>query len=121
MSKKMSKVISLVTILVCLLSTQILTVNASSVCLGSRIEAGQYMAAGSYLESPNGNYRFYYQTDGNAVIYNKNWKAIWSSGTWNKATAAWFQSNGNFEMYEHVFHVRLRPLGRDSAVGHAVS
>ncbi|NVJ60249.1 MAG: DUF5011 domain-containing protein [Gammaproteobacteria bacterium] len=52
------------------------------------------------LTSSNGNYRLYFQTDGNLVLRDINGNAIWSSGTHNQGGDRFvFQSDGNLVIY----------------------
>lgn len=53
---------------------------------GNMLKSGETLIKGEYLESENGRYRLVFQEDSNFVTYDtmSNWRAIWSSGTWNK-------------------------------------
>ena len=52
-----------------------------------------------FIESPNGQYRLYLQSDGNVVIYNtSNWSSIWSTRT-NSGVKFILQSDGNIVLY----------------------
>lgn len=50
---------------------------------------------------PAGEYKLIFQADGNLVVYDKDMKATWNSGTHNTgATRAVMQSDGNFVIYD---------------------
>lgn len=52
------------------------------------------------MQSPNGNYKLFYQGDGNLVLKNKANTPIWATMTNGKAsTKVFFQTDGNFVMY----------------------
>lgn len=71
----------------------------------NRLESGQFLvpssaAERSELKSKNGEYRFVFQADGNAVIYNKEDKGVWSTKTHSLGgTRLLLQSDGHLVMY----------------------
>jgi hypothetical protein len=68
---------------------------------GARLLSGQTLDAGSYLESPNGNYQLIMQGDGNLVLYQGS-TALWSSGTAGDDGAfVAMQSDGNLVIYDN--------------------
>ncbi|MBD8592344.1 putidacin L1 family lectin-like bacteriocin [Pseudomonas sp. CFBP 8758] len=49
---------------------------------------------------PAGEYKLYFQGDGNLVVYNRNGQSVWNSETDGKgATKAIMQGDGNFVLY----------------------
>jgi surface antigen len=70
--------------------------------LGSILWAGGRMYQNQYLQSPNGQYVLYMQTDGNVVEYNRwnGWSVPWASNTGGRYGAwATLQGDGNFVLY----------------------
>lgn len=65
--------------------------------LGHNLAAGQQLAAGQAVQSPNGRYRLLMQGDGNLVLYRDGPHAVWSSGTGGTGAEAkaTMQSDGN--------------------------
>jgi hypothetical protein len=68
---------------------------------GSALLSNQYLRNGDYLQSSNGRYRLYLQTDGNLVLYNwSTQRYIWTSWTNGKPVVkAIMQGDGNFVEY----------------------
>lgn len=72
--------------------------------LGSQLTDGATMAPGQYLQSPNGQYMLWMQTDGNLVEYNAVGAPLWAppppSTTYGHSGAyAVLQGDGNFVVY----------------------
>jgi hypothetical protein len=72
--------------------------------ISDKLHAPQYLLPGQCLSSPNGDYNFLYQEDGNAVVYERDKprseSPIWSSNTSGKpAGRAIIQEDGNFVLY----------------------
>lgn len=65
------------------------------------LSQGERMLNDDYLESDNGDYRFYLQGDGNLVLRNWNTReALWSSGTNGQGgTRLQLQSDSNLVLY----------------------
>lgn len=79
--------------------------NAISNCAlasnsASELSAGQSLSAGQQLVSPNGQYSFRMQTDGNLVEYGPS-GAIWASGTYGTGSNdhVSMQTDGNLVVY----------------------
>ncbi len=71
------------------------------ISVSDRLLATQSLLPGQCLSSPNGDYDFIYQPDGNAVVYKRNRpageKAVWSSKTKDKSVGKIsMQEDGNF-------------------------
>ncbi|MER5764685.1 FG-GAP-like repeat-containing protein [Streptomyces sp. NPDC002082] len=65
---------------------------------GARITSGATLASGQ--EFPSGNSKLVMQADGNLVLYTKDKKPIWATGTnRNPGAVARMQSDGNFVVY----------------------
>ncbi|MDO8616528.1 MAG: hypothetical protein Q7T33_12470 [Dehalococcoidia bacterium] len=47
-----------------------------------KLTGGQWLYPGQYLMSPNLQYKFIMQTDGNLVLYTRSGQALWASNTW---------------------------------------
>ena len=74
-----------------------------------RLVVGDFLQPGESIGSPNGNYDFVYQTDGNAVIYKRNKPkgedALWSSKTdGESAWRTYMQEDGNLVVYRAEQH-----------------
>lgn len=78
---------------------------------GSFLKIGDSLSIDQYIQSPNGEYIFYLQGDGNAVIYKikddtnvtpqNKWSAIWSTKTANTGgQKIVFQNDGNLVLYD---------------------
>ena len=66
------------------------------------LQSGQWLEAGKHLQSPNGRFRLYVQTDGNLVLYDEaqNHKALWATATNGKPSVrATMQTDGNLVLY----------------------
>lgn len=65
------------------------------------LQQGERLNSNEYLESDNGNYRFYLQTDGNLVLRDWNTRdALWSSGTHTEGGVRLnLQSDSNLVLY----------------------
>lgn len=65
--------------------------------LGHNLAAGQQLAAGQAVQSPNGRFRLLMQADGNLVLYRDGPHADWSSGTGGTGADAkvTMQADGN--------------------------
>ena len=103
---------------------------ASSTPPPGGLAAGQSLAAGWTLRSPNGQYTLVMQTDGNLVVYGPG-GPIWASNTGGTGSDNYLamQSDGNLVVYQpgghpvwasnsagggrrlaHRLHPRRRPL-----------
>jgi predicted alpha/beta hydrolase family esterase len=68
---------------------------------GSILNAGQWLAPGSSLASPDGRYRLDYQPDGNLVVRRADGLAVWASGTAGRSAGqALMQTDSNFVVYD---------------------
>jgi predicted alpha/beta hydrolase family esterase len=68
---------------------------------GSTLNAGQWLAPGNTLASPDGRYGLSYQFDGNLVVSRTSGGVIWSSGTGGRSAGqALMQTDGNFVVYD---------------------
>lgn len=70
-----------------------------------RIMAGQFLQPNESISSPNKDYDFVYQEDGNAVVYKRDrpadQTAIWSTDTHRQAAwRTYMQEDGNFVVYK---------------------
>jgi hypothetical protein len=70
----------------------------------ARFPVGTVLSPGAsnarWLSSPNGQFHFSMQRDGNLVLYNAVWRALWNSGTWGRGgTDLIHQRDGNLVMY----------------------
>lgn len=45
------------------------------------LQVGEHLSADQELRSYNGRFRLIYQLDGNLVLYDRDWIALWASGT----------------------------------------
>src|SRR5690348_16651097 len=73
--------------------------RSNGAVFGPVLGAGQRLSPGRYLVSPNGQYTFIMQTDGNLVLYQGT-TALWNSGTQGHAGAtAIMQTDGNLVVY----------------------
>jgi hypothetical protein len=68
--------------------------------------SGQWLNPGQTLQSPGGQFNLVFQaSDGNLVLYDPLWKALWASNTVNDgAVIAVMQTDGNFVIYNRVGH-----------------
>lgn len=68
---------------------------------GDRLVGGQMLAPDTQLVSNNGRFRFVYQGDGNAVVYDGN-RPLWASNTdGTQPGNLCMQSDGNLVAYRH--------------------
>lgn len=66
----------------------------------STLVAGEELKPGMQLISPNGQYTFVQQKDGNLVLYNAREQALWASGTNGRAVEKCIlQPDGNLVQY----------------------
>lgn len=65
------------------------------------LSAGQQLDPRHYLQSANGRYRLYMQTDGNLVLYDEaqNHKAVWAIDKFGANNRAVMQADGNLVVY----------------------
>jgi hypothetical protein len=49
--------------------------------------------------SADGRFHLDYQWDGNLVLYDEWWNALWWSGTWGNPLVAWMRADGGFVIY----------------------
>lgn len=73
--------------------------------VSDRLFANQSLLPGQSISSPNGDYDFVYQPDGNAVVYKRDKPTgetpIWSSKTKGKSAGkVSIQEDGNFVVYD---------------------
>jgi len=118
MKKKIVKLFSVAIVLIVLSNLFFSTVYAAN--WGYVLNPEETMDKGECLVSQNGKYKLCMQDDGNLVIYNAQWKSIWSSGTYKEGDRARFCINGNFLVekvtavptvtYELVNGVRVRKV-----------
>jgi surface antigen len=67
---------------------------------GNRLHAGQLLKAGQYLAPTNKRHGLILQTDGNLVLYNKQARAVWYSGTAGSgADSLALQPDGNLVIF----------------------
>ncbi len=66
------------------------------------LNPGDSLTPGHAITSPNGQYQFTLQSDGNIVLYKKSGKkALWNSGTaGKKVTKLLMQADGNLVLYK---------------------
>jgi hypothetical protein len=77
------------------------------------LTAGQKLATGNVVNSPNGTYSLQQQTDGNLVLY-KGKTPLWSSKTTGSGVYSLMQTDGNFVVYQGT-----KPLWSTGTGGHA--
>jgi len=66
---------------------------------GDKMQPGQVLHPGNFLQSADGRYRFIYQADGNLVLYQGN-APLWASGTNGKGVGVCImQTDGNLVIY----------------------
>lgn len=59
------------------------------------------LRAGNSIKSANQNYTFVYQGDGNLVLYNKAWRALWATNTHGRSVGqVRMQGDGNLVVYD---------------------
>ena len=72
---------------------------ASAAAGGNVLKAGETLASGKYIISPDGQYKFVLQSDSNLVVYYKT-IAVWASKTVGKGGIKLvMQSDGNLVLY----------------------
>jgi hypothetical protein len=61
----------------------------------------QWRGADGYIQSKSGQYRLYYQGDGNLVVYDlwNSWAVIWASYAFHTPGYVQMQGDGNFVAY----------------------
>lgn len=65
------------------------------------LEPDEHLHGGEQVDSLNGNYHLCYQGDGNLVLYDSAWQALWASNTAGTSTGmVIMQSDGNLVMYD---------------------
>ncbi|SDJ04586.1 D-mannose binding lectin [Frankineae bacterium MT45] len=90
---------SLVLLLSCTLAVLGMTAASSAGAVTpSVLSAGQTLATGGSIVSPNGAYRATIQTDGNFVVYQGS-KALWSTRTTGSGATLAMQTDGNLVIY----------------------
>jgi hypothetical protein len=69
--------------------------------IGNHLNPGQTLAAGDWLQSANGQFRFVMQFDGNLVLYRtRDNRPLWASGTYGiPVSNAIMQGDGNLVIY----------------------
>lgn len=73
--------------------------STGTTATGSSMQPGQALKPGGSLSSPNGAYKFIYQTDGNLVLYAGS-RALWASGTYGRPVGSTdMQADGNLVIY----------------------
>jgi hypothetical protein len=66
----------------------------------SLLASGAMLLPGASIQSPNGQFRLIYQTDGNLVIYNAAGNPVWHTNTYGTSPGrAHMQPDGNFVVY----------------------
>lgn len=64
------------------------------------LQANESLTPDQELRSSNGRFRLIYQLDGNLVLYDRDWIALWASGTDGiDPGRAIMQDDGNFAIY----------------------
>jgi hypothetical protein len=77
-----------------------ISTNPSPVAKCGELSVNSSIVPGQSISSCNGQYRLALQKDGNAVVYNRNNKPIWNSGTQGKVvTSLLLQNDGNLVIY----------------------
>ncbi|MFQ1003875.1 L,D-transpeptidase family protein [Modestobacter sp. SSW1-42] len=66
---------------------------------GSTLTAGERLAAGQQLSSPDGRYRAVMQADGNLVVYAPDGRALFASNTYARGSRLDVQPDGNVVVY----------------------
>ncbi len=67
---------------------------------GRGVRVGEWLAPGQAVSSPNGRYALAMQADGNLVVYQDGFDALWASGTnGNGGANATVQVDGDFVVY----------------------
>ena len=76
--------------------------SSSNTSYNTYITRGQSLRKGQSIYSPNGDYHLTFQSDGNLVLYDKNKRAIFNTGTQGKGTTCSLQEDGNLVVYDGV-------------------
>ncbi|MDT8716128.1 hypothetical protein IAI10_05630 [Clostridium sp. 19966] len=107
LSLKMSFVIFIVALISL---SKIFTTTVLAESIGSELKMGQSLHTDQWLQSDNGQYYAVLQKDGNFVVYDKNNKAKWSSGTNSKNESNDYrismQSDGNLVLYTQGWNAK---------------
>src|SRR5436190_1341726 len=74
------------------------------------MQPGEVLNPGQSIISPNGQYTFVYQNDGNLVVYGPRGEALWDSKTGGRpAGVCIMQDDGNLVIYGPFFVVIWGP------------
>jgi hypothetical protein len=66
-----------------------------------KLMSGESLYPGDVKTSADGRYHLKYQTDGNFVLYDESWSAIWNSETYGTCTGiVAMQGDGNLVVYD---------------------
>ena len=83
-----------------LLATGMLLVGSVVANAKDTLLSGERLLTNEYLQSANGQYRFWLQGDGNLVLRNAAGSALWASGTNGKGGVRLnMQGDGNLVLY----------------------
>ncbi|HEY0471035.1 MAG TPA: hypothetical protein VGD34_05200 [Kribbella sp.] len=85
--------------------------KAAAAAVSALLKPGQVLHAGQYRQSPNKQYAFVMQTDGNAVLY-KGRTALWASMTNVRGAYITLQRDGNL-----VVFANRKPIWNTSTYG----
>jgi hypothetical protein len=67
---------------------------------GDSLYPGETLYPGQSRDSSDGRFHLVYQGDGNLVLYNQNWSALWSTNTVGSVGFVAMQGDGNFVVYD---------------------
>ncbi|WP_293064365.1 MULTISPECIES: hypothetical protein [unclassified Moorena] len=95
----MKKLLITLLVALCLVTTLFLTSPATALAK-TTLYPGEELKRGDFITSPNGQYKFIQQEDGNLVLYNGSGLPLWANGQHGKAVSRTImQDDGNFVTY----------------------
>jgi len=99
MSRRKIKMFSIIVLIITLSLVCQIGVFAGS--LGDSVGINTSFQANDYLLSQNGQYRAYWQSDGNFVVYNSSWQPLWASNTSGSGKRCRFEDCGNLVIRDY--------------------
>jgi len=86
-------------------------------CTNQVISQGNYRTGLEWTTTTN--YRLVFQPDGNLVLYDNSWRALWATGTERRADTLSVQDDGNVVLYsgnQAIWNTRTQGNGRTSLI-----